>query len=367
MRLFEKKRNLEEFYYKHGFSGDAYLFQEYLGKLKETLWVRDITVLIDYGENGLEVSETTIYEARELITLKQNVAQMNHSLLGFSKKSFSSITAKFGQHVILREGVKDMGVYYHSFDDGIYPCLIIVESVRILNTTPVASENLQAIRSFVHQKQLADFHSVGYSYNGYMGIPSRDELKKHLRQYISENRMLLLVGVRVINVEELAQKHYTASGIFQKMAEYFLPFYKGGVYAMSENIVGIIIQGTDYSQCTDEFEQHIYQLGKYMPELSLSVCISTIASSYLDVLYEVECALEECDVERFSILRVHKGIKLTRESSAEDVVRDASGDTAEDGVVQEEDDSAEEIEQFPYSDDILFEPTDDYDNEEKPF
>lgn len=311
LRIF---KNLEDYYYKNGFDGGVYLFREYLCRLRDQKNLMDITILANHGKSGLSVLESSISTADGFLAVKQKFSRMYTTLKGFSGESgIKSVWARYGENADFRDGVSDNAVEFIDFSNGVYSCIVVAESTRRIKEHVFSKAEIQLMKSFIYQKQLQDFHKIGYSYNGYMGIPSRDELKKHLKTYIGQGENIVLVGVRVVNMSVLEEKKYSRAGVYESMANYFLPYYRCGVFTINEETVGIIAEANSMGDCVEEFEEHILMLNKMYPEMCLSVCISTLATDTLSVLYDVEYALEERDYESFRVLRTHKEFNVQDE------------------------------------------------------
>ena len=282
------KRNSELYYYENGFSGEKQIFQEYLCDLKEQHHLADITVLVDYGSNGIEVLESTIFNAEGFMELRRNVVRMMSSLKGFSEASRASLISFYGQDVILRNGVKDMGVEYLSFPNGLYSCLVVTEGWHVQKKQIISGKSLNLLKSFIYQRQLVDFHSVGYSYNGYLGIPTRDELIKRLEIKADATDSSILVGLRVANMESLAQKNYQSTNVMSDIINYMLKYYNGNLFALGEDRIAILATGSDVLECIDTFEAHLLRMGELFPEVSYNINIVPVCDDALTVIYEVE-------------------------------------------------------------------------------
>lgn len=301
--MFFKKIN-ENYYYMEGLSGKKELFMDYLIELKQVYDILDLTVFCDYGSTGIEIAETSIYSAEQFVELKQNMVRMHGSLDRLFLEDRKSLVSFYGKNVTLRKGVKDIQIVSFTFSGGLYDCYLVIELNSIARDYILPDNAINLLHAFIYQKQLRDFQKVGYSSDGYLGLPSRDELIKRIR-CVGDSMVApyFVIGVKIANATVLEEKKYRLIDMLGSMISYFNKYYKGDLFALGCDRIAILKSTADALNCVDELEAHISVLSREIPEITLAVNITPVLEEPFTVIYEVEKSLDTCGEDSFVVSR----------------------------------------------------------------
>ena len=193
-------------------------------------------------------------------------------------KDKKSILSTYGKSARFRKGVKDIQLYRFTFENRLFDCYIVCEGEELFRRNILPSDSLKLAKAFIYQKQLADFLKVGYSYDGYLGLPSRDALLGRLRMVDDSSKTTYVIGLRIINMEELEKKHYRRCDIMEELIQYFSSYYKGDMFSLGGERIAIVYKAMEALECVDVMEAHLSSFSQKFPWISLTVNITPVLS-----------------------------------------------------------------------------------------
>lgn len=343
--LFRKKD--WNFYY-NGFTGDRELFSDFLKVLKVRHSLVSVSVFYDYGSHGLEIAETTISDVESFSELNQNMLFMYTNFLDFLDKDRKSIFSTYGKNARFRKGVKDIQLYRFTFKNRLFDCYIVCEGAEVFRKNVLPLDSLKLAKAFIYQKQLVDFLKVGYAYDGYLGLPSRDALLERLRTVDDLDKTTYVIGIRVINMVDLEEKHYRRCDVMEELIHYFSSYYKGDMFSLGNERIAIVYKAFEALECVDVMEAHLSSFSQRFPWISLTINVTPVSNEPFRVVCELEQSLLECNMESITVSRQCRKIAASYENSEEyrvymECERENTTEAKEIVVQEQEEDMYEEI------------------------